>query len=110
MIKPGFTEKVWLACSEIPKGKLTTYGQLAIALNKPKAFRAVGNALNKNPNAPHVPCHRVIASNGALGGYAFGLRKKTLLLKKEGIKVKNNKVLNLESVLITGKDLKKWLH
>ena len=61
----------------------------------------LGNAMNKNPNAPKVPCHRVVGSNGALTGYAFGLDKKAELLKSEGVEVKNNKVINLESAIYT---------
>jgi len=66
-------------------GKLTTYRDIAKAM-KCKAYRAVGNALNKNPNAPIVPCHRVIKSDGTIGGYAFGVKKKISILRKEGIK------------------------
>ena len=105
MSKLSFAEQVWQACVRVPKGKVTTYLQLARAVHKPKAFRAVGNALNKNPFAPEVPCHRVIASTGKLGGYAFGIKKKIALLEKEGIMVKNNKILNLEQVLVNSKDL-----
>ena len=78
----------------MPKGKVTTYKSLAIAM-KTKAYRAVGNAMNKNPYAPEVPCHRVINSNGNLGGFALGLPKKIKMLKAEGIEIKNNKI-NLE--------------
>ncbi|MFA5070730.1 MAG: MGMT family protein [Patescibacteria group bacterium] len=87
-----FQEKVWLACRKIPKGKITTYKLLAKAINKPKAFRAVGNALNKNPYAPKVPCHRVIRSDGQAGGFAGGNKKKILLLKKEGVKFAGEKI------------------
>ena len=57
-----------------------------------KAYRAVGNAMNKNPYAPEVPCHRVINANGKLGGYASGLKKKIQMLKAEGIEIKDNKI------------------
>jgi len=66
---------------------------------KTKAYRAVGNAMNKNPYAPEVPCHRVIKSNGFVGGFASGPKKKIQMLKKEGIEIKNNKI-----------DLKKYLY
>lgn len=91
----SFDEKVWQLLKKIPKGKVTTYKQIAIALGKPRAARAVGNACNRNPNAPKVPCHRVVLSSGEIGGYAKGLQKKASLLKAEGVKIKNNKVLNL---------------
>ncbi len=89
-----FDAAVWKLLKKIPEGKVTTYKQLAIALGKPNAFRAVGNACNRNPDAPFVPCHRVVKSTGELGGYAKGLKKKIALLKREGVKIKNNKVLN----------------
>jgi len=94
MTKNSFNEKVWKACKKIPKGKVTTYKHIASKL-KTKAYRAVGNALRNNPNAPKTPCHRVIKSNRELGGYCGKLnsKKKALLLKNEGIEIKNNKVL-----------------
>ena len=69
------------------KGKVTTYKILANKL-RTKAYRAVGNAMNKNPYAPFVPGHRVVNSNGKIGGFAFGIKKKIFMLKKEGIKIK----------------------
>ncbi len=94
----NFNEKVWNLCKKIPKGKVSTYKLLANKLNT-KAYRAVGNALNKNPYAPKVPCHRVIGSKANLVGFAHGLKAKKKLLEKEGIKVKDNKVINFEKVL-----------
>jgi methylated-DNA-[protein]-cysteine S-methyltransferase len=81
-----FFQKVWTACAAIPEGKTMTYGQLAAAIGHPKAARAVGTALAANPFAPTVPCHRVIRSDGGLGGYsaAGGLGSKRRLLIKEG--------------------------
>ena len=93
-----FNEKVYKLCKKIPKGKVSTYKLVAEALNT-KAYRAVGQALNKNHYAPIVPCHRIIASNGHLHGFASGLKNKKLLLEKEGIKIKNSKVLDFEKVL-----------
>ena len=71
---------------KIPKGKVKTYKEVAIAINKPKAARAVANACGKNPYAPKVPCHRVISSDGSLGGFSApgGIKAKKKLLKKEG--------------------------
>lgn len=79
-----FNEKVWALTARIPKGKVTTYGDIARALNCNGA-RAVGNALNRNPFAPTVPCHRVVGSAGALTGFAGGLPKKQQMLKEEGV-------------------------
>ncbi len=87
-----FNKKVWAALKLIPRGRVTTYKELAKYLGKPKAARAVGNACGKNPNAPKVPCHRVVRSDGGLGGYGGGVKKKVELLKKEGIKIGGNKV------------------
>lgn len=94
----NFNQKVWDICKKIPKGKVSTYKEIAKALNT-KAYRAVGNGLNKNPYAPKVPCHRVVNSKGELHGFAHGLKAKKRLLEKEGIKIKKNKVVNFEKVL-----------
>ena len=82
-----FQLKVWNYLKSIPKGELRTYSQVAIAIKKPKAVRAVANAIGKNPYAPKIPCHRVIRSDGSLGGYSGkgGINTKRKLLKLEGI-------------------------
>lgn len=87
----AFEEKVYKYCAKIPKGKVSTYGAIAKAM-KSKAFRAVGQALNKNSYAPKVPCHRVIASDGSLGGFASGVKNKIKLLKKEGLVIEKGKI------------------
>ena len=81
-----FQIKVWKYLLKIPKGTVKTYKQVAIAINSPYSSRAVGNAVGKNPYAPRIPCHRVIKSNGSLGGYSGlgGIKTKKKLLKKEG--------------------------
>lgn len=79
-----FNERVWALTARIPKGKVTTYGDIARALNS-NGSRAVGNALNRNPYAPAVPCHRVVGSAGALTGFAGGLPKKQRMLRAEGV-------------------------
>ena len=81
-----FQLKVWKFLMKIPKGTVKTYKQVAIAINSPKSARAVANACAKNPYAPKVPCHRVIRSDGALGGYSApgGIKTKKKLLIKEG--------------------------
>jgi len=94
----GFFDAAWKKMSQIPRGRVTTYGEIARALKKPGAGRAVGNACKANPNAPQVPCHRVVASNGSLGGYAGGLRKKIGLLKKEGVLTENGKITEFKHV------------
>ena len=83
--KPGFNHAVYAKLLTVPKGKVTTYGALAMALGT-RASRAVGNAMNKNPYIPEVPCHRVIKSEGTLGGYAGGEHRKRARLISEGIK------------------------
>ena len=82
-----FQKKVWNYLKSIRKGTVKTYKQVAIAINAPKSARAVANAVGKNPFAPKIPCHRVIRSDGSLGGYSGkgGLKTKKLLLKREGI-------------------------
>ena len=87
----SFNERCYAVLKKIPKGKITTYKEIAKALNS-KAYRAVGNAMNKNPHSPLVPCHRVINSNGKLGGFASGLKNKIKMLKKEGIEINNGKI------------------
>ena len=82
-----FQKKVWNYLKTIRKGTVKTYKQVAIAINSPKSARAVANAVGKNPFAPKIPCHRVIRSDGLLGGYSGkgGVKTKKLLLKREGI-------------------------
>ncbi len=85
-IVPGmtFNQKVWAMTARVPRGRVTTYGELARALGT-KAYRAVGNAMNKNPYAPGVPCHRVVGSDRSLTGFAAGLEKKRKMLANEGV-------------------------
>jgi len=82
-----FQLKVWNYLKKIPRGKVKTYFEVAKSIGKPLAVRAVANAIGKNPLAPQIPCHRVIRSDGSLGGYSGkgGIKTKRLLLKKEGI-------------------------
>ncbi len=93
-----FNQKVYELTKQIPKGRVTTYSLIAKQLGC-KAYRAVGNALNRNPYAPYVPCHRVVNNNGKIGGFASGLKNKTKLLQKEGNEIRNNRVVNFEKVL-----------
>ena len=82
-----FQVKVWLAIAKIPKGEVRTYKELARIIKKPKAIRAVANACGKNPYPIKIPCHRVVGSNGYLGGYSAkgGIKQKKSLLRKEGV-------------------------
>src|SRR5579862_7358135 len=91
-IQPGmsFYERVWAITSQIPKSKVASYGDLAKALKS--GPRAVGQALNRNPYAPGVPCHRVVGADGKLTGFAGGLVKKKKLLLSEGITFSGEKV------------------
>lgn len=79
-----FQIKVWQAALEIPSGSTTTYKKLAETIGHPQAWRAVATALGDNKIVYFVPCHRVIASNGKLAGYAYGLERKRVLLEAEG--------------------------
>jgi len=98
-----FDERVWKLMETIPRGRVTTYGQIGRKLNT-KAYRAVGNACRKNPYAPRVPCHRVVRSDGTVGGFGGKIsgktvEEKTRLLRKENVKVKNGKIVDFEKVL-----------
>ena len=95
----SFDEKIRVLLRRIPRGKATTYKLLAKAAGNPKAARAVGNACNKNPDSPRVPCHRVVSSDGGIGGYAHGVRAKIALLRKEGVVVKSGKVQDFNRYL-----------
>ena len=85
-----FQLKVWNYLKKIPRGKVASYLEVAKAIGKPKAFRAVANAVGKNPYPPLIPCHRVIRSDGSLGGYSGkgGIKEKRRLLLKEKVKLK----------------------
>ncbi len=94
----NFDERCYQVLRKVPRGKVTTYGEIARAL-KSKAYRAVGNAMNKNPYSPEVPCHRVVRSDGSVGGFAHGTEKKSEMLRKEGIEIIDGKI-----------DLDKYIH
>ena len=84
-----FQIKVWNYLKKIPKGKVKTYKEVAKGIGMPKAARAVANACGKNPYAPKIPCHRVIRSDGGLGGYSGrgGIRQKLKLLRSEKVEI-----------------------
>lgn len=95
-------QRVWCALTLIPKGRVTTYGLLARHLNT-RAIRAVASAVGKNPNAPRVPCHRVVRTDGTVGGYSGrgGVPRKLALLRQEGVCVDGERIHNLNEVLYT---------
>lgn len=94
----SFNEKCYDILRHVPKGKVTTYKEIANKLNT-KAYRAVGNAMNKNPYAPEVPCHRVINSNGFVGGFAHGAKDKIEMLRKEGVEIDDFGYIDLDKYL-----------
>jgi methylated-DNA-[protein]-cysteine S-methyltransferase len=82
--KTKFQNKVYEIVKKIPRGKVMSYKEVAEKIGKPRAYQAVGNALNKNID-PIIPCHRVIRSDGSIGGYRKGIKKKVKLLKNEKV-------------------------
>ena len=83
----SFQSQCYEALKRVPSGKVISYSGLAEMVGRPQAHRAVGNAMNKNPFAPQVPCHRVVKSNGDLGGFSSGSGLKIKRLQEEGVKV-----------------------
>ena len=94
-----FQSDCYEALKKVPKGKVITYAGLARMIGRPKAHRAVGSAMNKNPYAPQVPCHRVVKSNGDLGGFATDIEVKIKRLQEEGVMVSDNKIVDFRSTL-----------
>ena len=95
----SFEKKIYKKLLEVPEGKITTYGELAKAVGFRNGQRAVGKIMNKNPYPVIIPCHRVVKSDGTVGGYAFGEQIKINMLKKEGIKIQNGKILDWENII-----------
>lgn len=87
-----FRSSVLDLVSKIPRGKVTTYKEIAVALGRPLACRAVANAVAKNPHPIKIPCHRVVRSDGGIGGYQLGATQKERLLTAEGVEVVNKKI------------------
>lgn len=89
-----FKSKVYEILRKVPKGKVTTYGQIAKLAGSPNAARAVGMCMRTNPDAPHTPCHRVVASDGSLHGYSAGdgIPTKMKMLLEEGVAFKGDRV------------------
>ena len=97
--KTEFEREVLVTTFKIPKGKVSTYKRIAERVGRPHAYRAVGNALHKNPLAPIVPCHRVVRSDGELGGFGGGIESKRKLLEEEGISIENGRVKLSKEIL-----------
>jgi methylated-DNA-[protein]-cysteine S-methyltransferase len=95
-----FNERCYALLLQIPPGRVSTYRALAQALNC-KAYRAVGNAMNRNPNPIVVPCHRVVNAKGELGGYALGVEAKRDLLMREGVLIEDDRLINFTDILFT---------
>lgn len=91
----NFNEKVYALTRRVPRGKVTTYGEIARAMGT-TAYRAVGNALNR---AKGIPCHRVVRSDGRVGGYAHGTERKTEMLRKEGVEIVEGEVVRFKKVV-----------
>lgn len=94
-----FKEKVLTLVRRIPRGRLSTYREIARHLGSPGSARAVGNALNKNDRLLEIPCHRVVRSDGRAGGYARGARAKAVILRAEGITVDKGKIADFHSII-----------
>ena len=94
-----FQQSVWKALERIPRGKVTSYAEIARYLNT-AAVRAVGSAVGKNPNAPEVPCHRVVRSDGRIGQYSGGegVPTKVRLLSEEGVKTQDGKIVDFQTL------------
>lgn len=95
------SQAVYSLVSNIPTGKVVTYGQLATSLGNSRAARGIGKVLNKNPRPVIVPCHRVVCSDGHVGGYMYGKKRKISLLVKEGIPIDNDLIKDFEKYRIS---------
>ncbi len=94
----SFQEKVLFLAKKIPRGRVATYGEIARILKT--SPRAVGQALHANPCPIKIPCHRVVKSDGSLGGYSGGIKKKIALLEQEGVKISKGKIVNFKNFKI----------
>lgn len=94
-MKKNFNERCYDVLRKVPRGKVTTYKEIAKAFHS-KAYRAVGNAMNNNPHAPQVPCHRVINSDGFVGQFANGIKSKVKMLKSEGVFINKNNLVDMK--------------
>lgn len=97
--RTAFERDVYVATYKIPKGKVSTYKRIAEKISKPKAYRAVANALHKNTLSPIVPCHRVVGSDGSFGGPEKGAEWRRNMVRKEGIPIEKDKVRLSKEIL-----------
>ncbi len=99
-------EKIYELLKKVPKGRITTYKELAIAAGT-KSYRAIGQILKRNPYAPTVPCHRVVKSDGTIGGFKGKKQstEKKKMLEKEGIAIKNKKIILFKEKIMTAKEI-----
>lgn len=106
MTVSNFALKVHRAIKKIPEGRISTYGEIARFLNS-RGYRAVGKAAQTNLNSPEVPCHRVVMADGSIGGYSAGggVKRKKELLKKEGIKIRKEKIVDFVEVFFSFKNV-----
>jgi len=89
-----FKDKVYQVVRKIKRGNVLSYKGVAGLTGNPRAYRAVGNILNKNSDMKNIPCHRVVKSDGRIGGYKYGTKKKVALLKKEGVLIQNQRIVH----------------
>ena len=101
MMVPNLYEKIYDLVKQIPRGKISTYKQIAISLGDPIAARAVGQVLSENERLDEIPCYRVIHTDGRVGKYRLGEKEKIKRLKKDGVKIISEKVVNFNEVLFT---------
>lgn len=99
-VRERFAQRCYALLLQVPSGRVTTYREIAHALGT-RAYRAVGNAMHRNPYAPRIPCHRVVASDGTLGGFAFGSGEKRRRLAAEGVDVIDGHIAHFTRVLFT---------
>jgi len=90
-------EKIYKKLLQVPKGQITTDGELAKSVGLKNGQRDVGKMMNKNPYPVIIPCHRVVMSTGKIGGYAYGENVKTKMLNDEGIEIQNGKIIDLKN-------------
>ena len=90
-------DKVYKKLLEVPSGKITTYGELARSVGLKNGQRKIGQIMKNNSFPVIIPCHRVVKSDGTIGGYAFGIERKANMLSKEGIKISRGKILDFEN-------------
>ena len=92
-------QKVYLKLISVPKGRVTTYGELAKAVGLKNGQRVIGQIMNRNPFPVVIPCHRVVKSDGKMGGFFYGENVKNKMLSNEGVKIQNGKILDWEKTI-----------